>query len=580
MVEVETPLGQVPVKVAGDDGEPTNAAPEYEVCRKLARDARGPGEKSLLGRAGCILPSLIPDTRMVDGAEPRPHPRRRGRRRRSASAYVAELRAAGFTAEARGGVHRRRRRRRSGARRRRRPGLAPRRLRRGHGRGDRRAQGRRRRRRRSSACRASAGRRRASRRRWRRAPTTSWSARRPPARCSRASAPGSRWRRRASRSSASSATATRSSIIGDAVGDHARDARGAVATFSAASRESVGWTRAALMLLTDERRQRAPGLGVGRSVVDEGADQARRATRRCAPRSSRASRCSSRTPPSSALLGEWAELAAEKGGRALLAVPLLVERKVAGVLLLRNYMARPPLGAARDRFSARGVARCSGWSLQVGPRLRGPARADAAACRCRATTRSGARARSSSTTTSSRRPPTAWWCSTPTAAILYVNRAAEQITGYAREGLDGRRLHRAGRRRGAARRRSRDGRQAGRRRRATSRSFDLAARRPPRASADGVGVDVAGARRARRGGARVPRRHRGARARGRAAQDQGLPRAPHRLHRRRHHRRRHARQRHPLQPGRRRGLRLLARRGDRQAAGRGSSTPTAWRARS
>jgi uncharacterized protein (TIGR00299 family) protein len=36
VVEVETPWGKVPVKVAGDDGDATNAAPEYEACRRLA----------------------------------------------------------------------------------------------------------------------------------------------------------------------------------------------------------------------------------------------------------------------------------------------------------------------------------------------------------------------------------------------------------------------------------------------------------------------------------------------------------------------------------------------------------------
>src|SRR6185503_11994744 len=36
LVEVETPWGKVPVKVAGDDGDAVNAAPEYEACRRLA----------------------------------------------------------------------------------------------------------------------------------------------------------------------------------------------------------------------------------------------------------------------------------------------------------------------------------------------------------------------------------------------------------------------------------------------------------------------------------------------------------------------------------------------------------------
>jgi uncharacterized protein (TIGR00299 family) protein len=37
-VEVETPYGTVPIKVAGAGDEVVNAAPEYEVCRRLARE--------------------------------------------------------------------------------------------------------------------------------------------------------------------------------------------------------------------------------------------------------------------------------------------------------------------------------------------------------------------------------------------------------------------------------------------------------------------------------------------------------------------------------------------------------------
>jgi uncharacterized protein (TIGR00299 family) protein len=38
LVEVATPYGTVPVKIAGERGEEWNAAPEYEVCRRLARE--------------------------------------------------------------------------------------------------------------------------------------------------------------------------------------------------------------------------------------------------------------------------------------------------------------------------------------------------------------------------------------------------------------------------------------------------------------------------------------------------------------------------------------------------------------
>jgi hypothetical protein len=47
LVEVDTPWGKVPVKVAGD-GDAANAAPEYEVCRKLATSAGIPVKRVYL----------------------------------------------------------------------------------------------------------------------------------------------------------------------------------------------------------------------------------------------------------------------------------------------------------------------------------------------------------------------------------------------------------------------------------------------------------------------------------------------------------------------------------------------------
>jgi uncharacterized protein (DUF111 family) len=38
IVEVETPWGRVPVKVAGPEAEWANAAPEFEACRRLAAE--------------------------------------------------------------------------------------------------------------------------------------------------------------------------------------------------------------------------------------------------------------------------------------------------------------------------------------------------------------------------------------------------------------------------------------------------------------------------------------------------------------------------------------------------------------
>jgi uncharacterized protein (DUF111 family) len=38
IVEVDTPYGKVPLKVAGEGEQIWNAAPEYEACRRLARE--------------------------------------------------------------------------------------------------------------------------------------------------------------------------------------------------------------------------------------------------------------------------------------------------------------------------------------------------------------------------------------------------------------------------------------------------------------------------------------------------------------------------------------------------------------
>jgi uncharacterized protein (DUF111 family) len=41
-LEVETAFGRVPIKVAKDKDEVRNAAPEFEVCLRLARQHRVP----------------------------------------------------------------------------------------------------------------------------------------------------------------------------------------------------------------------------------------------------------------------------------------------------------------------------------------------------------------------------------------------------------------------------------------------------------------------------------------------------------------------------------------------------------
>ncbi len=46
-VEVDTPYGRVPIKVAGRGAEELNAAPEFEVCRRLAEEKRVPVKRVL-----------------------------------------------------------------------------------------------------------------------------------------------------------------------------------------------------------------------------------------------------------------------------------------------------------------------------------------------------------------------------------------------------------------------------------------------------------------------------------------------------------------------------------------------------
>jgi PAS domain S-box-containing protein len=139
---------------------------------------------------------------------------------------------------------------------------------------------------------------------------------------------------------------------------------------------------------------------------------------------------------SSALLGKWAELAADKGGKALLAVPILVERKVSGAILLRNTQSRPPLGARAIDFlrlssSILGLVLKSG---HVFDGLREQTR--------RMTMQRYAEERRNRALEQYR---DFFEASTDGMAvvdgdgtILYINRAAEQMTGWSREGLAGR----------------------------------------------------------------------------------------------------------------------------------------------
>jgi PAS domain S-box-containing protein len=139
---------------------------------------------------------------------------------------------------------------------------------------------------------------------------------------------------------------------------------------------------------------------------------------------------------SSALLGPWARMAAEKGGRALLAVPLLVERKVMGALLFRHHLARPPLTPRMVDF-VRLAATMLGLVLKSGAVFEG----------VREQTRrmSFQRYQEERRTRALEQYRDFFEASTDgmvvldgDGTVLYVNRVAEQMTGYAREGLAGR----------------------------------------------------------------------------------------------------------------------------------------------
>jgi len=198
---------------------------------------------------------------------------------------------------------------------------------------------------------------------------------------------------------------------------------------------AVGWTRAALLLFGDDPNNIL--------LVSASDDPASMKVPLNLERYPEVRAClESREPvlveevKGSALLGQWAELAADKGGRALLAVPLLVERKVSGALLLRNHLPRPPLGPRAIDF-LRLTTSLLGLVLKSGRVFEG--------LREQTRRKSLGRYNEERRTKALEQYKDFFEASTDgmvvldgDAAILYVNRAAEQMTGYAREGLAGR----------------------------------------------------------------------------------------------------------------------------------------------
>ncbi len=138
------------------------------------------------------------------------------------------------------------------------------------------------------------------------------------------------------------------------------------------------------------------------------------------------------------LLGEWAPLAAEHGGRSLLALPLIAERRAVGALLLRRTGGRPPLDE-REQTLARTAARMFAACIRSG--------------RLSENLREQTRRVSLNSYQEERRVRALeqyreFFESAgdgvvvvdAAGQVIYVNRAAEQLTGYARHGLHGRKL--------------------------------------------------------------------------------------------------------------------------------------------
>jgi PAS domain S-box-containing protein len=138
----------------------------------------------------------------------------------------------------------------------------------------------------------------------------------------------------------------------------------------------------------------------------------------------------------SALLGPWAHVAAERGGKALLAVPVVAERAVVGAILLRAAEARPPLDARALDF-----LRLAG--LMLGLVLQGTRVLDGLRDQTRRFSQQRFDLERRSRALEQYRD---FFESTSDGmvvldgqgVVLYINRAAQQMTGYARDGLAGR----------------------------------------------------------------------------------------------------------------------------------------------
>ena len=138
---------------------------------------------------------------------------------------------------------------------------------------------------------------------------------------------------------------------------------------------------------------------------------------------------------SSALLGPWAELAAQHGGEALIALPLVDRDNAIGALLLRSHHARPALPPRTLEF-LRSAAALLALLLRASGAL--------AAVREQTRRRSLAHHENERRTHALNRysdlldsAAEATVVVDSDGTVLYLNRAAEQLTGYRRDGLEG-----------------------------------------------------------------------------------------------------------------------------------------------
>ncbi len=137
----------------------------------------------------------------------------------------------------------------------------------------------------------------------------------------------------------------------------------------------------------------------------------------------------------SALLGPWAELAATHGGAALAAFPLVDRGQAIGALLLRSKHEHPELAPRAIEF-LRAAAGILALLLRVSGAL--------AAVREQTRRTSVVRHESERRARSLERyrdfldsAPEGMVIAEADGTVLYLNRAAEQLTGYRRDGLEG-----------------------------------------------------------------------------------------------------------------------------------------------